>query len=268
MDLRLKGRVAVVTGASKGIGKAIARGLADEGVNLVLLARGKEALDAAAGEIRTATGVRVLAMTADVRSDAEVKAVADGAAAEFGSTHIIINNAGGAIKRPGRQLPWPSEDWLDDVNLKAIGMLRVVQAFHPLIPKDGTGRVINISGIASTSAFLTAMTHGINNAAMNHATSYLAKDFAADRINVNSIIPGLISTEWRHGWAEAGAKAQNKTKDEFLSDICKQWGILSGRWTSSEEVADLVVFIASDRAASINGAKITIDGGYGTNPRG
>jgi len=268
MDLRLKGRVAVVTGASKGIGKAIASGFAAEGVDLVLLARGKEALEAAASEIRAASGVRVLAMTADVRSDAEIKAVADKAAAEFGSTHIIVNNAGGPIKRPGRQLPWPSEDWLDDINLKALGMLRVVQAFHPLIPKDGTGRVINISGIASTSAFLTAMTHGINNAAMNHATAYLAKDFAADRINVNSIIPGLISTEWRQGWAEAGGKAQNKTKDEFVADICKQWGILSGRWTSSEEVADLVVFIASDRAASINGAKIAIDGGYGTNPRG
>jgi NAD(P)-dependent dehydrogenase (short-subunit alcohol dehydrogenase family) len=268
MDLKLKDRVAVVTGGSKGIGKAIAHGLAAEGVHLVLMARGQEALDSTAAEIRSAHNVRVLTATADVRSDADIKAVADQAAAEFAATHIVVNNAGGPIKRPGRQLPWPSADWLDDINLKAIGMLRVVQAFHPLIPKDGTGRVINISGIASTSAFLAAMTHGINNAAMNHATSYLAKDFAADRINVNSVIPGLISTEWREGWAAAGAKAANKTKEEFVADICKQWGILSGRWTSSEEVADLVVFLASDRAASINGAKITIDGGYGTNPRG
>jgi 3-oxoacyl-[acyl-carrier protein] reductase len=268
MDLQLKGRVAVVTGGSKGIGKAIARGFAAEGVNVVLMARGQEALDAAAAAIRQDYGVRALAMAADVRNADQIKAVADKAAEEFGSVHIVINNAGGAIRRPGRQLTWPSEDWLDDINLKAIGMLRVIQAFVPLIPKDGSGRIINISGIASTSAFLQALTHGLNNSAMNHATGYLAKDLAADKINVNTVIPGLISTEWRHGWAEAGAKQQGKTKEEFVADICKQWGILSGRWTSSEEVADLVVFLASDRASSINGAKITIDGGYGVNPRG
>jgi NAD(P)-dependent dehydrogenase (short-subunit alcohol dehydrogenase family) len=179
-----------------------------------------------------------------------------------------VNNAGGPIKRPGRQITWSDADWQDDINLKTIGMLRIVQAILPAVPKDGTGRIINISGIASTSAFLTALTHGINNAAMNQATLYLAKDLAADKVTVNTVIPGLIATEWRQGWAEAGGKAQGKTKDEFVADICKQWGILSGRWTTPDEVADLVVFLASDRAASINGAKIAIDGGYGTNPRG
>lgn len=268
MDLRLKDRVALVTGGSKGIGKAIAEGLAAEGVNLVLVARGQDALDAEAAAIRQAHGVRVLALTADIRQADQVNAVAAKAGAEFGAVHIVVNNAGGPIKRPGRQITWSDTDWQDDINLKTVGMLRVVQAFLPLIPKDGTGRILNISGIASTSAFLTALTHGINNAAMNQATLYLAKDLAADRINVNTIIPGLISTEWRHGWAEAGGKQQGKTKDEFVAEICRQWGILSGRWTSSEEVADLVVFLASDRASSINGAKIAIDGGYGTNPRG
>jgi 3-oxoacyl-[acyl-carrier protein] reductase len=268
MDLLLKGRAALVTGGSKGIGKAIAEGLAAEGVNLVLMARGQEALDATAASIRQKYGVKVLPVTADIRNMDEVNNVASKAAAEFGAVHILVNNAGGPIKRPGRQITWSDADWQDDINLKTVGMLRVVQAMLPAVPKDGTGRIINISGIASTSAFLTALTHGINNAAMNQTTLYLAKDLAADKITVNAIIPGLISTEWRHGWAEAGGKAQGKTKEEFVADICKQWGILSGRWTSPEEVADLVVFLASDRAASINGAKIAIDGGYGTNPRG
>lgn len=268
MDLRLKGRAALVTGGSKGIGKAIAEGLAAEGVNLVLMARGQEALDATAASIRQQHGVAVLALIADIRNMDQVKTVAAKAAAEFGTVHILVNNAGGPIKRPGRQITWSDADWQDDINLKTIGMLRVVQALLPSMPKDGTGRIINVSGIASTSAFLTALTHGINNAAMNQATLYLAKDLAGDKITVNTIIPGLISTEWRHGWAEAGGKQAGKTKEEFVADICRQWGILSGRWTSPEEVADLVTFLASDRAASINGAKITIDGGYGTNPRG
>ena len=129
MDLGLKGRVAVVTGASKGIGKAIARGLANEGVDLVLLARGPEAIEEAAKEIRRSTGVRVLALAVDVRQEEAVRNAADRAAREFGTVHIVVNNAGGPIKRHDRQITWPESDWLDDVDTKTIGMLRVTKAF-------------------------------------------------------------------------------------------------------------------------------------------
>jgi NAD(P)-dependent dehydrogenase (short-subunit alcohol dehydrogenase family) len=268
MDLGLKGRAAVVTGGSRGIGKAIARGLAAEGVHLALVARGREALDEAAAGIRRDTGVRVLAVPADIRSTESVQAAAKAAAAEFGTIHIIVNNAGGPIKRPGRQITWSDADWLDDVNLKTIGMLRVVQAFLPSLAKGGTGRIINVSGIASISAFLTALTHGLNNAAMNQVTAYLAKDLAADKVTVNTIVPGLVATEWREGWAESSGKLQGKSKAEFLEETCRQWGILAGRWATMEEIADLAVFLASDRAAYINGAQIAIDGGYALNPRG
>jgi NAD(P)-dependent dehydrogenase (short-subunit alcohol dehydrogenase family) len=268
MDLRLKGRAAVVTGGSKGIGKAIARGLAAEGENLGLLARGREALDATADEIRGCAGVKVVAVAADVRDATQVKAAASAAAAELGTVHIVVNNAGGPIKRPGRQITWDDTDWLDDVNLKTIGMLRVVQSFLPLMPKDGTGRVINISGIAGVSLLLNAMTHGLNNSAMNHTSGYLAKELAADRITVNTLIPGLIATEWREWWAENSGKLQGKTKEQFLEDTCRAWGILAGRWATVDEVADVAVFLASDRAAYVNGAQITIDGGYALNSRG
>ena len=267
MDLRLKGRVAVVTGASKGIGRAIARGFAQEGVDLVLLARGQDALERAAEQIRREQGVRVLAMTADIRDDAAIKKVAEAAQAEFGTVHIVINNAGGPIKRQDRQITWPDADWLDDLNLKTVGMLRVIQAFLPIMPRDWTGRVINISGIASVSAFIGALTHGLNNAAMNQATSYLARDLAAEKITANVIIPGLIATEWREGWAENMGKQQGKTKEQFLDDLCRAWGIVQGRWGTVEEVADLTVFLASDRGAYINGARIALDGGYAINPR-
>jgi NAD(P)-dependent dehydrogenase (short-subunit alcohol dehydrogenase family) len=267
MDLRLKGRAALVTGASKGIGKAIARALGQEGVNLVLLARTKETLEQAAEEIRKGTGVKVLAVTADVRDMAQVKAAADAAAAEFKTVHIVVNNAGSGIRRMDRQITWPDSDWVDDLNLKLIGSLRVTQAFLPIMPRDWTGRIINISGIAGVSAFIGALTHGLNNSAMNHGTTYLARDLAAEKITVNAVVPGLVSTEWRHGWAENMAKQQGKTKEQFLDDICKAWGIVSGRWGSMEELADLVVFLASDRASYINGAQIAFDGGYAINPR-
>jgi NAD(P)-dependent dehydrogenase (short-subunit alcohol dehydrogenase family) len=268
MDLGLRGRNAIVTGASKGIGKAIARGLAAEGVNVAMLARTTAALEASADEIARATRVRTLPIAVDIRDDAAVKTAVGRAQRELGPLHILVNNAGGPIKRQERQITWPPADWQDDIDTKTIGMLRVTQATLPHMPTDGTGRIVNISGIASTSVLTMALTHGINNAAMNHATSYLAADLAAARITVNAVIPGLISTEWRNSWAERSGQARGETKTQFLERICREWGIVAGRWGTMEEVADAVVFLASDRAAYINGAKIAVDGGYSINVRG
>ena len=267
MDLGLKGRVALVTGASKGIGKNIARRLADEGVHLMLLARGKETLAAAAAEICKATGVRVVAIPTDMRELTQVQAAADRARAEFGSVHILVNNAGGPIKRQERQITWPDADWADDINIKTLGMLRMTQALLPVMPTDGTGRIVNISGIAGSSVLSSALTHGLNNSAMNQVTTYLAKDLGPSRITVNSVIPGLIATEWRESWAEAQAKQRGVSKQQFLDDVCREWGIVSGRWATMEEVTDLVVYLASDRASYVNGARIPVDGGYTINVR-
>src|SRR5579871_2970340 len=228
MELGLKGRVAAITGGSKGIGKAIARGLAAEGVNLVLLSRGKEVLDKAAEEIRKEYGVKILAVVTDITSAESVKAAAAAAKSEFGTVHIVVNNAGGPIRRMDRQITWADSEWNEDLNLKLIGMLRMIQAFLPLIPKDGTGRIINISGVAATNVWSPALTHGLNNSAMNQGTAYLAHDLAADKITVNAIVPGLVGTEGREVWAENMAKNQNKTKAEFVAEFCKRMGIVAG----------------------------------------
>src|SRR5262245_28955315 len=268
MDLGLKGRAALVTGASKGIGKAIALGLAEEGVRVALLARTEATLHTAANEIRAATGASVLALPTDIRDAEAVAKAVERARTELGPLHILINNAGGPIKRPERQILWPDADWRDDIDTKTLGMLRVTQAMIPHMPTDGTGRIINISGIAGSSVLTNALTHGLNNAAMNHVTSYLAADLAAARITVNAVIPGLIATEWRETWAENGAAQRQVSKQQFLDETCRNWGILAGRWGTMREVADAVVFLASDRAAYINGAKLTVDGGYAINVRG
>ena len=267
MDLGLKGRTAAISGGSKGIGKAIARGLAKEGVDVVLIARGKEQLDKAADEIRKETGVRVLAVSADVANHESIKDAADAARAAFGSINIVVNNAGGPIRRMDRQILWPDVDWIDDLNLKIVGALRVTQSFLPLIPVDGTGRIINISGSASLLMWAPALTHGLNNAAMNQATSYLAADLAAQQITVNAVIPGLVGTEAREVWAENMAKQANVTKEDFLASFCKRMGILAGRWATMDEVSDTVAFIASDRGKYYNGAKIVLDGGLTVNAR-
>ena len=267
MELGLKGRNAVITGGSKGIGKAIARGLAAEGVNVVLLARGKKLLDQAAEEIKSEFGVQTLAIGTDIKEMEPVQVAAAAAAEQFSTIHIVVNNAGTGIRNMERQITWPDADWMDDINLKMMGMLRVVQAFLPHMARDGSGRIINISGVAATSVMIPALTHGLNNSAMNHGTGYLAQDLAGDKITVNAIVPGLVATEWREGWAENMGQKMGKTKQEFLDGACQKMGILMGRWASMEEISDTVVFIASDRASYINGAKIMVDGGYSVNAR-
>jgi NAD(P)-dependent dehydrogenase (short-subunit alcohol dehydrogenase family) len=267
MQLGLEGRTAVVTGGSKGIGKAIAQGLAAEGVNVVLLARGKEALDQAAHEIQCRSKAGVLALPTDMKSMEAVNAAIGAASSRFGNIHILVNNAGSAIRRTDRQITWSDSDWMDDINGKMIGMLRAVQSCLPHFARDGSGRIINISGIAGVSVLGPSLTHGFNNSAMNHVTKYLAQDLAVDQITVNSVIPGLIATEWRETWAENMAIQQGKVKQEFLDDTCKRLGIPAGRWGSMQEVADTVVFLASDRARYVNGAQIAVDGGYSVNAR-
>jgi 3-oxoacyl-[acyl-carrier protein] reductase len=267
MELGLKGRTAVIVGGSMGIGKAAARGLAAERVNLVLLARGQESLDKTAGEITSEFDVDVLTIPTNVRDAKAVNAAADAAASRFGTIHILLYTAGNRMRRPDRQILWEDEDWLDDVNVKLIGMLRAIRAFLPHFARDGSGHIINIGGLAGMMEWEKAMTHGINNSAMMHASTYLARDLAADHITVNTIMPGLVATEWREGWADARAKQQGKSREQFLVDYCEKMGILAGRWVEMSEVADLVVFLASDRARYVNGTSLVIDGGLSVNAR-
>lgn len=267
MELGLQGRTAVVSGGSKGICKAIAKGLAAEGMNVALLARGEEDLKQAAAEITGEHPVRVLPIPADVTDMERVNAAAAAAAEGFGSVHVLVNAVHHRVRRPGSQLTWSDEEWLGDTDTKAIGMLRVIQAFRPHLARDGSGRIINVSGIAGSSVLGDSITHGLNNAAMNQVTGYLARELAGDRITVNAVSPGIVATEWRQVWAENMARQAGKTKEEFLDDYFQKIGVLAGRWASMEEASDLVTFLASDRARYINGAVIFMDGGYSVNPR-
>jgi 3-oxoacyl-[acyl-carrier protein] reductase len=267
MELGLTGRVAVITGASKGIGKAIARGLAAEGVNVALLARGKDLLEQTAAQIREASSVQVLALPTDMTDAAQVDAAAAAVADHFGTLHILVNNVGRPPRRQDRQITWSDDEWLEEIDLKTLSMLRAVRAFAPRIAHDGTGRIINISGVAGTSVWAPALTLGSTNAAMNQATGYLAHDLAEAKITVNAVVPGPIATEWRAAWVAAMAQQQGQTPTEFLAAFCRQKGILAGRLAEMDEISDAVVFLASDRARYINGAKIVIDGGFSVNAR-
>jgi 3-oxoacyl-[acyl-carrier protein] reductase len=242
-------------------------GLAAEGVNVALLARTRSRLDEVADAIESAGGPGdVLVLPADVRDHASVEAAARVVSARFGRADILVNDAGNRM-RPGRQIAWNDEEWLLDIDTKLVGMLRVTRAFEPLLPSDGAGRVINVSGVAGSIVWETALTHGINNSAMNHATRYLAADLAARRITVNAVIPGLIATDWRREWAREGGARAGTDADAFVAHVCRDKGILLGRWAEPEEVADVVVFLASARAGYITGTSVVVDGGLTVNAR-
>jgi 3-oxoacyl-[acyl-carrier protein] reductase len=267
VDLGLRGRTAVVTGASEGIGRAIAVGLAAEGVHLALLARSRERLDRVADEIESAGGRGdVLVLPTDVRDQAAVEAAAAAVATRFGRVDILVNDAGNRM-RPGRQIAWSDEEWLVDIDTKLVGMLRVTRAFDRLLPDDGAGRIVNVSGVAGSIVWETAMTHGINNAAMNHVTRYLASDLAPRRITVNAVIPGLIATDWRRAWAQESGERSGTSAEAFVEQVCRDKGILLGRWAEPEEVADVVVFVASARAGYLTGTSVVVDGGLTVNAR-
>jgi 3-oxoacyl-[acyl-carrier protein] reductase len=269
VETGLKGRTVLIGGASKGIGKGLALAFAREGVNVALLARGRDALDEVAKQIRAETDVEVLVLQADLTDAASVDAAAAEmrAAPTFATLNILVNNAGLAMTRPDRQIFWPDEQWEELIDVKITGALRTIRAFVPMMARDGTGRVITIAGSSGTAVWQTALVHGITNSALVHMTGYLAKDLAQEHITANVIVPGLVGTEMRQEWIRKMAADQGKTEQACLADICRGVGIFMERWAEVEEVGDLAVFLASDRARYINGAKIPLDGGFSVNAR-
>lgn len=269
METGLNGRSAVISGASKGIGKAIAYALAREGVNVALLARTEREVNAAAAEIRDATGVQAVGVPTDIT---DTRSLQDAVAflrkqPAFETVNIVVNNAAGPITSLDRQITWPDTEWLAAIDVKTVGALRIIREFLPLLAQDGSGRVINVAGASGVAVWNPALLHGLNNAAVIYLTGFLAADLAPSRVTVNAIIPGLVGTEYRQVWAKQLGDQQGKDGDQAIKDLCRQKGILLERWADPSEIGDLAVFLASDRASYITGAKIPIDGGFTVNSR-
>jgi len=245
MDLKLTGRRAIVTGASRGIGKVIARQLALEGVDVVLAARGHDALAATADEIARETGRRIRPVAADTGLDESVDALVHRAVEELGGLDIIVNNAaipGGAA--PAAKLAeFTAAALLDDVNVKVAGYLRMAQAAAPHLTTGGWGRIINIGGLAArkTGQYIGS----IRNVGVSALTKNLADEFGRLGITVNAIHPGATRTE--RTTREAAARAGER--------------VSIGRIVEAEEVAWLVAFLASPLSAAVNGETIQAGGG-------
>jgi 3-oxoacyl-[acyl-carrier protein] reductase len=269
METGLRGRSALISGGSRGIGKGIAHALAREGVNVALIARNKDGLAAAASEIAETSGVVAIGVAADITDTKSLKSALSEIAAQpsFKVLNIVVNNAAPPITRLDRQIEWSDHEWFEAIDVKTVGALRIVRETLPLMPRDGSGRIINVAGGSGIAVWNPALLHGINNAAVIYMTGFLAADLAEAKITVNAIVPGVVGTEFRQTWAKQGGEQQGKSAEQFVADYCKGKGVLLGRWAEVSEIGDLAVFLASDRAGYITGAKIPIDGGFSVNSR-
>jgi NAD(P)-dependent dehydrogenase (short-subunit alcohol dehydrogenase family) len=267
MDLGLKGKHAIVTGGSQGIGKAIARELAREGVNVAIVARKKDQLEAVARELSTETGGRVIPLAADVTSREQVEAMVAQAAAQFGGLHILVNSGsspGGSTTAIGPIETVVDEDLLLDFNTKYVGALRCARAVIPHLKKQGWGRIINISGTNARNA--GNLSGGARNASLVHMAKTLAVQLGRFGITVNCIHPGTTRTERTPRLlatraAELGVTPEEAEKRNYAPDSPRGNAIC--RMVDASEVAYVAAFLASDKAWAVSGELVVATGGAG-----
>lgn len=258
MDVTLPGRIAIVTGASKGIGRAIALELAGAGADLIVNARGHDALDEVASEIRR-LGRRVATVAADVATREGARQVVERVRTDFGRVDVLVNNAGKGA--PKKLLELTEEDWHASFELNLMSAVRLSVACVPLMQAQGGGRIVNISSRVGRQPDPYFAPYAAAKAALINFTKSLANAFSKDGILSNCIVPGLIRTEAVEEAARASAEATGKTVDEIFEATLEKRPIPAGRMGKPGDVAGLVVFLASDRASWITGSTFTVDGG-------
>jgi NAD(P)-dependent dehydrogenase (short-subunit alcohol dehydrogenase family) len=246
--MRLAGKVAIITGASAGIGEATAKEFAREGAAVVLTARRKNELERVVAAIEGAGG-RALAVAGTVTDESHARAAVEQATRTFGALHVLVNNAGvGAFGKVLHETDDATWARMLDVNLT--GVFRMTRAAIPALMKAGGGAIINISSVSGSIGFWGSAAYGTTKGGLNIFTRCVALDYAKQNIRCNAVCPGLIDTPMAADLInDPGRKAQ----------VLASYPL--GRVGTSEEVAKMILYLASDDAAWVTGGLFTIDGG-------
>jgi NAD(P)-dependent dehydrogenase (short-subunit alcohol dehydrogenase family) len=257
MDLELEGKVAIVTGASRGIGKAIALELAREGVDVVVCARNFDALAEAAEDVAGQTGRRIIPVAADTTQRASVESMVETAMSELGRVDILVNNAafpGGLVQGP---LADASEDaLLEDINTKVVGYFRCAKAVAPHMQQQGWGRIINIGGLSGRQS---GNISGMRNAAIVHLTKTLSDQLGPSGITVNLIHPGATRTERTDPMNQERAQREGISVEEVEARIAQNIAIR--RIVDAREIGFVTAFLSSPKGIAITGEVIAAGGG-------
>ena len=252
MELGLKGKVAVVTGGSQGIGRATALRFAKEGANVAICARNADRLEQTSAELRKA-GVEVLSMSADCSKAEDIERFMSAVAKKFGRIDILVNNAGESMR--GKFLETGDDQWSADIELKVFGAIRCSRLAIPHMKKQGGGRIINITISSAKQPGAESMPTSVSRAAGLAITKALSKEYAADNILVNTVCIGLIKS----GQHERRFKKSGQKAEDYYALMAPR--IPLGRVGEAEEVANVIAFLASDAASYVTGTSINLDGG-------
>jgi NAD(P)-dependent dehydrogenase (short-subunit alcohol dehydrogenase family) len=256
VDLQLEGSVALITGASKGIGRATAELLASEGCRVAITARDAARLERAAGDVRDQTGAEILAVAGDMSRREDVERARDATIEVFGQIDILVTCAGSS---PGGLLEdLTEEQWLSSLNLKFMGYVRSCRAVLPHMRERGSGSVVLVVGNDGLKPSYWEMTAGAANAADLNFAASAAEQYGPHGVRVNTVNPGPVATDRWDGLEKAFARDKGVTQERAHELAVSS--IPLGRICTAEEVANLVAFLASPRASFINGAHVPIDG--------
>ena len=256
MDLELQGKTALITGGSKGIGKAIAIALAEEGVDVAIAARSQDTLDEAAEEIRSATGRKVVAISADATNWDDVQRMVETTVTELGSVDILVNSAamvGGQVQ--GTIDEADEKDLIEDLDTKVVGYFRSIKAVVPHMRANKWGRVISIGGVSARQSTI----YGLRNAAVVHMTKTLSDQLGPDGITLNVVHPGLTLTDTINERLDNQAAQQGVSREEVNAQVGQNVAIR--RPINPEELAWLTAYLASPKAECITGEVIAAGGG-------
>lgn len=259
MDLHLQNKVAIVTGAGRGIGLAIATALAQEGATVV-------AANRAPSEELTHLAARftVLSVVADLAAPEGPQQVIDQAVGRFGRLDILVNNVGAFAFHSGGFLSFSDADWERTLALNLLTTVRTTRAALPVMVAQGSGAIVNVSSVNARQPGPEVADYSATKAAITNLTRVLAQEFTAQGVRVNAVAPGPVATPaWvgPGGVADAIAHASGSDRETVVAQAAQLNSMTIGRMIAPEEVAALVVFLASDRAAAITGVEYLIDGG-------
>ena len=262
MNLGLKDKVAIVTGASSGIGLATARMLVEEGARVALCARGEERLLAAASTLGHFPDAQVFAQACDVLDATQVRSFINGVVQTLGGIDILVNNAG-----RGRMTTFSEttdEAWREELDIKFYSIINPVRAVYPYMKERGGGRIININAVLARQPEPHMVATSAARAGTLNLTRSLATEFAPDKILVNSITLGtIVSEQWKRRYRDYSAQHPGVSEEEWLTEQAAARHIALGRFGQPEEAAAAIVFLASSQASYITGATLDIAGGTG-----
>jgi 3-oxoacyl-[acyl-carrier protein] reductase len=258
MDLGIRGRAAIVTGGSRGIGRETARQFLEEGVRVTICGRNAEALEAARAELASATGGEVHAVRADMTREADIARLVASAKERFGTVDILVNNAGQMYS--GRFAVLTDEGLKEQLETKLFGFLRAIRLVHPMMKERGWGRIVNIIGGAGKEPDPYMFGSGITNSALLNITKSLSTEFGEDNVLVNAVCPGWVDTNlWRRNAQGLAQELGVESEEEARRRAARKNSL--NRFGRPEELANAIVFLCSERASYITGVSLNLDGG-------